>query len=267
MSSLLEIQRVIYRSLVARENTSAIEHIALDGLAPEARLNIYRSTFIGSLTTALRLSYPAVHRLVGAKFFESAARIFIEEGPPQSAHLDQYGAEFSAFLERFPPAASLVYVPEVARLEWAVACALHAPDMNPLEVAQLATLPPSGHDRVCFAPHPSISLVQARHPVDTIWRAVLAEDDSALAQIDWKAGAIWLLVERLGSGIEVTRIDEPEWRFLSALCASRPLGDAIKAAGQIDASAVLAEHLTVGRFVSFTLTDRARAAHPLEVTS
>ncbi len=267
MPALLEIQRALYRSLVAHDDAAAAEYITTDGLAPEARLNIHRNTFIGSLTTALRLSYPAVHRLVGAEFFEGAARIFIEAEPPRSAYLDQYGAEFPAFLERFPPAASLVYLPEVARLEWAVACALHAPDAIALDVAQLAVIRPSDHDRVCFAPHPSIKLVHAKYSVDAIWRAVLAEDGSALARISLKPGAAWLLVERLGSGIEVGRLDEAAYLFLSALCASRPLGDAIRAAGPIDASAALAEHLTAGRFVGFSLSNRARAPYAVEATS
>lgn len=214
----------------------------------------------------LRLSYPAVHRLVGAEFFEGAARIFIERNPPEYAYLDLYGARFPEFLKGVDAVASFPYLPEVARLEWAVARALHAPDMKPLDIAQLAIIPPSDHDRVCFVPHPSISLTHAEHPVDAIWRAVLAEDDSALTQIDLNAGAVWLLVERLDSGVNVTRIDEPAWRFLSALYAARPLEDAIKAAGPIDVSAALAEHLAAGRFVSFALSDQARATHSLEVT-
>ena len=45
---------------------------------------------------------------------------------------------FPEFLARFPPAASLAYIADVARLEWAVNRALHAPDAAPLDVARLA---------------------------------------------------------------------------------------------------------------------------------
>jgi hypothetical protein len=267
MPALLEVQTALYRSLVTHDDAPAIQHIVIDGLAPEARLNIYRNTFVGSLTTAVRLSYPAVHRLVGAEFFEGAARIFIESNPPQSAYLDLYGREFPAFLERFPPAASLPYLPGIARLEWAVARALHAPDTEPLNVANLTAIPTSEHGRLWFVPHPSISLVHAAHPVDAIWRAVLASDASALAQVDLKAGPVWLLVERLHTSVSVTRTSETAWRFLSALCAPRPLEDAIKAAGSIDVCAALAEHLVAGRFAGFRLADQPKRARPLEATS
>ncbi|WP_162917159.1 hypothetical protein [Dongia deserti] len=61
-------------------------------------------------------------------------------------------------------------------------------------------------------------------------------------------------------------MEEPAWRFLSALCAARPLDDAIKATRGIEMSGALAEHLVAGRFVGFASSDRACTVHPLEVT-
>ena len=48
------------------------------GSTAAERLDVYRNTFLSSLTTALRISYPAVHRLVGGEFFEGAAQSFIQ---------------------------------------------------------------------------------------------------------------------------------------------------------------------------------------------
>ena len=83
MPSLHEVQHAIRQSLVERDSHAAAAYILGDGLAPEQRLSVYRNTFVSSLTNALRLSYPAVHRLVGAEFFEGAAQIFVHERPPQ----------------------------------------------------------------------------------------------------------------------------------------------------------------------------------------
>src|SRR2546425_12390395 len=137
MPSLRELQHAVRMSLVEREDSVAASYIVDDGLAPERRLSVYRNTFASNLASALRLSYPAVHRLVGDEFFEGAARIFVHERPPASAYLDEYGAEFAEFLARFPPAASLAYLADVARLEWAANRALHAPDEEPLDVTRL----------------------------------------------------------------------------------------------------------------------------------
>jgi hypothetical protein len=230
-------------------------------LAPEARLNVYRNTFVGTLTTALRLSFPAVYRLVGAEFFESAARLFIEAEPPRSAWLDDYGDAFPEFLARFARAASLPYLAGVARLEWAVSRALHAPDVEALDLSRLSVLDPADHSRIAFVPHPSVGLVRADHPIDAVWRAVLEQDDKAMTRIDLSSGPVRLLVQRAKSGIEVS---EPAWRFASALFASEPLQAATDAAPDVDASILLADHLAAQRFVDFTLVDSPGAADASE---
>ena len=88
MSALLELQRAVYRSLVERDDDEATALIRADSLAAADRLSIYRNTLFGTLTNALRLSYPAVHRLVGADFFEAAAHEFIAAQPPRGPYLD-----------------------------------------------------------------------------------------------------------------------------------------------------------------------------------
>lgn len=259
MPSLREVQQAIRTSVVQRDDTLAATFVVDDELSPEERLAVYRNTFASNLANALRLSFPAIYRLVGAEFFESAAQIFAHERPPRSAYLDEYGAEFPAFLASFPPSALFAYLPDVARLEWAVTRALHSPDAESLDVARLAELAPSDHDRVRFAPHPSVTLVRAGYPVDAIWRAVLAQDDAALAAIDLAAGPEWLIVQRLVTGVDVTRIDEPAWRFAADVFGGQPLGLALLAADGVDASTLLAQHMAAGRFTAFGLADHSEA--------
>jgi len=250
--SLLELQRALRASLVTRDDRGISPHVVDGGISAGERLDIYRNTFASALTTALRLSYPAVHRLVGAEFFEGAARIFIGTSPPKSACLDDYGAEFANFLSDFAPASSLPYLPDVARLERGVNRALHAPDAEPLDASRLAALADAARASVSFVPHPSVSLLRADHPADLIWHAVLEKDDAALSAIDPGASPAWLLVQRLPTGVEVRRMGESAWRFTSALCAGRPLAAALDEASDFDASALLADHFATGRFVDFS---------------
>jgi Putative DNA-binding domain len=257
--TLLELQNALRRSLVDRDDGEAATMLAAH-VAPD-RLDIYRNTFVGSLTKALRLSYPAVRRLVGDDFFEATAGALIVEMPPRSAWLDEYGAEFPEFLLRFPPAAALPYLPQVARLEWAVSRAIHAPDVESLEPTRLTALAPEDQGRVCFMPHPAVGLVRADYPVDAIWRGVLGGDDAALAALDLGAGPVHLLVQRLADGIEVLRLDASAWGFAAALCHGRPLQAALDAAGDIDPTALLAEHLAARRFIGFALAGHAASTN------
>jgi hypothetical protein len=258
--TLLETQRAMRASLVEGDDGAVAamlaEHVGAD------RLNIYRNTFVTGVTKALRLTYPAVHRLVGADFFEGAAGLFIAQHPPRAAYLDQYGAEFPEFLRNFQPAATLPYLADVARLEWAVSRAIHAADAAPLDLSRLAALSPQDQGRVCFVPHPSVALLYADYPVDAIWRGVLDADDAALAGVDLDAGAVRLLVERRDTGVDVSRLDEAACCFAVALCDGWSVEEALAAAAGIPADALLAEHLAAGRFVDFRLAPLDPAPSP-----
>jgi Putative DNA-binding domain len=250
MPLLLKVQSAIRAQLLDDANPVAAALLA-ETLTPADRLSIYRNTSRIALTNTLRLNYPAVQRLVGEDFFAAAADIFITKDPPRMAWLDFYGAAFPEFLERFKPAASLPYLPDVARLERAVSLALHAADAKGLAPAELADLPQSAQSSVSFVPHPSVGLLSSKYPVDAIWRAVLAADDAALAAIDLDSGGVWLLAERAAGGVEVTRLDEQCWRFAEALFAGWLLPDALRRADSDDAPAWLAAHIAAGRFVGF----------------
>jgi hypothetical protein len=253
MPSLRELQQAIYQSLVHGDDREAASHILADGLAAEARLRVYRNNVIGSLTNALRLHYPAVCRLVGVEFFAGTAEQFIRVSPPETACLDDYGDGFAVFLAAFPPAAGLCYLAGVARLEWAVSRALHAPDISALGPNALAAIDPAEHPRVCFTPHPAVGLLCDDTPVDLIWRAVIDRDDAVMGAIDLGAGPVRLLVERGSCGVEISRLDPAAWRFAADLFAGRPIGEAV-AAAPFNAAELLAEHLLAGRFAGVELT-------------
>jgi hypothetical protein len=81
--TLLELQHAVRASLVDRDDGTVAAMLAEN--VPADRLNIYRNTFVTGATKALRLSFLAVHRLVGADFFEGAAGLFMAKYPPQAA--------------------------------------------------------------------------------------------------------------------------------------------------------------------------------------
>jgi hypothetical protein len=259
--SLLEVQRALLASLADGRHEAAASFVLADGLEAAARLSIYRNTATSTLTGTLRLTFPAVLKLVGEEFFEGAARAFVDRAPALGAWLDEYGAGFVSFIAQFPPASSLPYLPDVAALEWAVSRALHAPDVAAIDPARLAALSAAQSEQLRLVPHPALSLVRADSPADAIWHAVLDDDDAALASIDPTDAPAHLLIERRvqASGeqplttVQVQRLSEPAWRLTAALCAGRALGPALQENAEADAEHLLAEHLAAGRFVDFTL--------------
>lgn len=261
--SLRELQDAVRRSIVARDEGEASRYIVGAGIAPQERLSVYRNTFTQTLIRALRLSYPAVDRLVGAEFFDATAREFMVGQPPRSSYLDEFGGDFPGFLERFSPAAAVPYLGDVARLEWAVSRALHAPDAVALDMAALQSVSADDHARVCFTPHPSASLVHTGFPADVIWRAVLADDnDAELAAIDLSGGPAWLLVQRGPSGVDMLRLEPSLWHFAGALFSGCTLGLALADHPSVNAPMALADLLAHGRFVAFGLAAHAELFQP-----
>lgn len=254
--TLLELQCAVRRDLLGLADGDASGYVVPDGLAPQARLAIYRNTANSTLLAALRLSYPAVQALVGSEFFEGAARLFIEQCPPSSAQLYSYGESFPEFLAHMPEAASLAYLPDTARLEWAVNEALHAPDATPLDLRRLEQLDEADMQAVRFSPSPAARVLESTFPVDAIWHAVLSRDDSALADINLATDPVWLYIHRGPSGIEVNRMAEGQCRFTAALLAGHSLHDALVDLPDAETSVWLAYLLASGCFVDVCLSNQ-----------
>jgi hypothetical protein len=255
--TLRELQCAVRRDLLGLADGDASGYVVPDGLAPQARLSIYRNTANSTLLTALRLTYPAVQALVGSEFFEGAARLFIEQCPPSSALLDSYGESFPEFLAQMPEAASLAYLSDTARLEWAVNEVLHAPDVQPLDLKRLEQLDEANMQAVRFLSNPAARVLQSSFPVDAIWHAVLSRDDSALANINLTADPVWLDIHRGPLGVEVNRMAEGQCRFTAALLAGRPLHDALADVPDAETSVWLAHLLASGCFVDIRLSNEA----------
>jgi hypothetical protein len=253
MPTLREIQRDVARSILAPDDGAALAHIANDGVVAAAdRLNIYRNNVAITLVEALRLAYPAVDKLVGPEFFRGVARAFIARHPPQTAYLNDYGAEFADFLGFFGPAAELAYLPDVARLEWAVNLSLNAPDAPALDMAALADLAESDHGRVRFVRHPAVRLLSVHYPADAIWRAVLADDDAALGTLTLNVELRWLLVQRKSEGVAVHHLTRDEAHWTSLLFSGAALAEVVPGRDSAPFIALLADHLVHGRFAACT---------------
>jgi len=205
------------------------------GLASAARLQLHRNNTLIGLTEALHTSFPVVARLVGNRFFDFAADRFIRDTPPHAPRLADYGGEFPAFLAGFEPARSLPYLPDVARLEWAVNLAYNASDETPLAPAALVGLAPDLYPRLRLALHSSCRLMRSPFPIKRIWLANQPGTDAEDA-IDLAEGAATLLVMRRAFEVVLIEIEPAEHDFLAALQAGETIERAHAHARETDAA-------------------------------
>jgi hypothetical protein len=233
-------------------------------LAPRRQLEIYRDSIRANHIGALAAVYPVCRRLVGSAFFSASAGRFVRETPSVSADLNEYGAGFAGFLERFPPASSLPYLPDVARLEWAVHGALRSPEVAGLDPRVLERVPEAARHRLRFETAPGTSLLASRYPIDRIWAANQGDAEPPIVDLD--GGGARLVVRRVEDDVRVEGVESAVFDLLVLLAAGEPLGSAcvrlLRAHPDADLGAGLGRVLAAAWLVAFTIGGDSAAREP-----
>lgn len=224
--------------------------IAHHGGTPERRFNIYRNNVIVSLIEAISASFPVVRQMVGDEFFTAMARAFVIASPPCSPILLHYGDRFPSFVAQFPPASSLPYLGDLARLEWAQVEAFHAADAAPLRPEQLAALPPDKLGGLTLSAHPAMRILVSPFPIVSLWMAHHGHGALETLALDHPECA---LVTRPHLAVEVRAIRPDACAFIAALKSGLSLAEASEHAAQaepdFDLSAAIGLVLSSGAFL------------------
>ncbi|CDZ32589.1 Hypothetical protein NGAL_HAMBI1145_13600 [Neorhizobium galegae bv. officinalis] len=221
------------------------------GTVDSSRFAVYRNNVYVGLTTALGQRFPVTKRLVGSDFFAGMARAYAADHKPASPLIMHYGDDFPDFIAAFPPAASLPYLPDVARIEVAWTRAYHAADRLPLDVTALANVTPERISDVALVPHPSARLVRSDFPAGAIWSAHQGETVATVA--DWQAEAV--LIVRPAMHVEVHVLPPRDAAFAACLLEGATLGEAAQtafaAASDFDFGSALIGLIGLGVFSAF----------------
>lgn len=224
MPSLREVEADLRLALLGGDDAPARSWIRGDGLAPAARLAIYRHHVVTTLTAALGAAFPVVCRLVDERFFAYAADRYIRVEPPSGPCLFEYGAGFADFLAEFPPCRSLSYLADVARLEWAMQRALHAPDTSPLPIRAIQGVAPALAASLTLTIEPSVTLLPSRYPIDRIWHANQAGQTETVVNL--ADGGARLEIRRAGADVVFSQLDPAIFAFRHALAHGADLAAA-----------------------------------------
>jgi hypothetical protein len=234
---LREIQTAFAASLFA-DDTAAASRIRAGKLSAARRLEIYRHNVYANLCGVLTDIYPVIRAVVGEAFFRHAAEQFVAAHPSRSGDLNQFGSEWGNFLDAYPHASDLPYLPDVARLEWAWHQVFHAGDTPPFDLAQLAAIPAEEHGALRFMLHPSVRLMRSAFPVLRIWE-VNQPAFTGEVKVDWDVPPEQLLVHRDatdGVSVMIERIPGAAHAFLCSIQDGASLEAATSAVLGVDAA-------------------------------
>lgn len=214
----------------------------------EQGLDAYQASIRANLAAALTATYPLVQAIVGPDFFAAAARAYAMQVPSRSGDLNDYGDEFDRFLAAYAPAATLAYLPDVARLEWCIQQVHTAPAAPGQDLAALADIDGAHWGGLCFRLDPGHRLLASAWPLARIW-AVNQPGYEGDFTVDFAQGQS-VLVQRQAEGVRVIALTTSEYRFLEVLGQGRALAEAVAVALEhdpdFDLGAVLHTHLGSG---------------------
>ncbi|MDG4594812.1 MAG: DNA-binding domain-containing protein [Candidatus Contendobacter sp.] len=257
MHGLRELQLGFAAAVLDGAEGDFDRHIRAAGLSGVRRLQVYRNNALLGLTGALEAVYPVVRRVVGEGFFQYAAAQYIACHPSRSGDLHEFGEHFPPFLQSFAPASDLVYLPDVARLEWMYHRVFHAADHRPLDVAALARVSAERQGDLRFELHPAARLLKSTFPILRIWQ-VNQDDDGDDSMVDLSEGGVKLLiVRRENLEIEFQPLEEGEFDLLQALAGACDFTTACERAmaaqPTLDLPACFQRHVSQGVLVAFHL--------------
>lgn len=228
-------------------------------LSRQPAFAVYRNTVFKACIDALVANHPGVARLVGVEWIRAAASVHLRRSPPRDGSLLDYGADFAAFLDDFPPAAPMPWLAAVARLDRCRTESHAAADATPLDSAALTTVPIDALPSCRLMPHPACRWIRCEDaPVFSLWSG--QRDD-----IEWlPEGA---LVTRPIDAVIVSPLCRSGHAFIRACADGATFGEAaataVEADNATDLSAMLATLLRAGAFTRVITPEISAVPAPL----
>ena len=228
--SLAELQHAFAGAIVDGAAPALVPWIAARGIAPAARLRIYRNANFAIHVDALAISYPALQALLGAECFDGLATRHAAVHGSRSGNLQDYGADFAAFLDAQPETAAWPWLGELARLEWLRQETALAADAAPADAgALLAALADARHPPRL---RPCVRVLASAWAVLDLWqRAFSAGEAAATAPTRPQAVLLW----REGGQVAMRALSFAQAAFVRALRDGWSPDQALAAAQHIEA--------------------------------
>lgn len=217
-------------------------------------IEVYRNNYYGNLHDALAGAYPVIEQLVGKEFFWMLTRQFIGQHHSGSGNLHHYGVEMANFIADFEPAQGLVYLADIASLEWACHCAYFAPDADALDFGRLSQVSQDKYSNLVLITHPACHVVPSRFPIAEIWHAHQPGTHGDF-HIELDSGPSTVVVSRKDDAVLAKKISEADSEWLTRVKAGTTLGEAtvstLERFPNFDLQSGLSNLVTQGVFADF----------------
>ncbi|WP_182393174.1 DNA-binding domain-containing protein [Legionella sp. PC997] len=221
IATIKQIQEDFTQAVYYQNDNELIEHISKNQLDPEFRLSIYRNNIMLNLCRALEITYPFIWKLIGEECAHQIARMFCQKemNLPVTNCLDDWGANFPGFLQEINSIQHLVYLKDIAELEWLIHKSYRALDFKSLKPGKLQKkLEGSGDLRLVF--NPSVHLFSSLYSLKEIIEFIEWPDGK---KIDLRHIPSYAVIARQKSQVMTHWISKDLFDWLACLKNRTPL--------------------------------------------
>ena len=230
LPSLRDTQAAFAAHLAGHDRPDLVAAIAGDSRIALQRLQLHRHHVTRSIGAALAATFPTVAAVVGQEFFGRLANGFVAGTSLKDPVLSRYGGRFHQFVAAKQEMHGLSYLADVARLDWALNVAFHAPFEPRLSVADLARCPQDSLPGLSLRLPAGTSLIESAWPLDLIWQA--SQPDTSVDRVDLAEGPFYLLVFRRPDDAAFAVLSAGEAAFIKCLLEDDRLASAAQHASQ-----------------------------------
>jgi hypothetical protein len=184
-----------------------------------ACVEVYRHAYVARLIECLDDDYPVCRYALGDSRWGELARDYVSTHVSSHPSLNGYGRDMVNHLcQHGEPFAA-----DLAKLEWAIVEAIHAPVGEGLHPGALAGLAGDAFALASLVPSPSLTVVSSAYPVNAFFQAF--QDDEA-PNVP-RAEATTTAVFRRGTAVYRFELTPPMAVLVKALAQGATLGDAL----------------------------------------
>ncbi len=203
--------------------------------AVQRGLQAYQANAGALAERALAAAYPVLQQLLGEADFALLARDFMHHHPPTRGDITCWGDRLPEFVASAATLADERYLPDTARLEWAVHGAAGAADAGAPDTQLLHLLAETDPDALHLQLRPGTAALVSPWPLAAIWLAHQAPGDgdrfaavrTALATPTPRGALVW----REGWRVRVAEVPAAEAAFTARLLQGLSLGRALDEPG------------------------------------
>lgn len=224
MPTIKQLQEAFFESVFNKQDTTIFEQFCHNEIAPEFRFNIYRNTILQNLRNSLEMTFPAIWKLVGKVCADALALAFVQDpcNLPKTNCLDDWGEKFPAFLQNNEMVKHLLYLKDIAEIEWLRHLSYCSQDYLVLDSSVLKKHINNSVDKLCLIFNPSVFLYSSPYYLKNIFE--LIENPFEISTINFQHLPSYAVIARQKKQILTHWITNDLFHFLCHIKKGSPLG-------------------------------------------